>query len=447
MALDTEISLRNQVMYCVFVRNYSEEGTFEAVRKDLDRIRSLGTDMIWFMPIQPTGQVHRKGSLGSPYAIRDYRAVNPEFGTMDDFKKLVKDIHEKGMKCIMDVVYNHTSPDSVLAKTHPEWFYHKPDGSLGNRVGDWWDVVDLNYDAGEEMWQYQIDTLKMWAEIVDGFRCDVAPMVPLAFWERARREVAEVRPGCLWLAESVEPPFVAFNRSRNVRTSSDSELYRAFDMTYEYDLKDEFTGYFMGTKSLADYSHAINLQECIYPENYVKLRFLENHDMERAHDLIRDDKALRNWTAFAFFQKGIALIYNGQEAECTHRPTLFDKDTIDWSYLRESSIPALMTKLSEIKKNPVFKDSFYETTALPNDVMMAVHRPVNRSAAGAMEGEETGGPKMALGFFCLGGKNSLVQVGQLGLEDGAYTNVIDGKELIVHQGRLPLDGEPVVLLV
>ena len=122
MAVDTKKSLRNQVLYSIYVRNYSKEGTFAAVQADLDRIKALGTDIIWLLPIHPTGEKNRKGSLGSPYAIRDYRAVNPEFGTLDDFRHLVDAIHARGMKCIIDVVYNHTSPDSWLAENHPEWF-------------------------------------------------------------------------------------------------------------------------------------------------------------------------------------------------------------------------------------------------------------------------------------------------------------------------------------
>jgi glycosidase len=123
-------------MYSVFVRNHTHEGTFQALRSDLARIRALGVDIIWLMPIHPIGEKARKGTMGSPYAIRDYRAVNPEYGTVQDLKELVAHIHQLGMKCIIDVVYNHTSPDSVLAQEHPEWFYRKSDGSFGNHVGD-----------------------------------------------------------------------------------------------------------------------------------------------------------------------------------------------------------------------------------------------------------------------------------------------------------------------
>ena len=196
MARHTSKSLRNQVMYQVFVRNYSEEGTFEGVRRDLDRIQDLGVDIIYLMPIHPIGEVARKGAQGSPYAIRDYRAINPEFGTLEDFQRLVDDIHARGMKVIMDVVYNHTSPDSVLAKEHPEWFYHKPDGSFGNRCGEWADIIDLDFDQ-KDLWDYLAQTMAMWAKYVDGFRCDVAPLLPIEFWEHAMDTVAEVNGDCL----------------------------------------------------------------------------------------------------------------------------------------------------------------------------------------------------------------------------------------------------------
>jgi len=194
MAVTTSKTLRNQVLYSVYVRNHTAEGTFEALRRDLGRVKALGADIIWLLPIHPIGAGARKGTLGSPYAISDYRAVNPELGTLEDFRRLVEDIHGLGMKCIIDVVYNHTSPDSWLMRNHPDWFYRGPEGRPGNRFGDWTDVVDLDY-AKPALWDYQIETLKYWASMVDGFRCDVAPVVPLAFWLRAREEVEAVRPG------------------------------------------------------------------------------------------------------------------------------------------------------------------------------------------------------------------------------------------------------------
>ena len=206
--------LQRAIIYSVFVRNHTAEGTFRALIGDLPRIRALGVDCIWLMPIHPLGEKARKGSLGSPYAIRDYRAINPAYGTLEDFKALVDAIHGQGMRCMIDVVYNHTSPDSVLWDEHPAWFYKKPDGTPGNRVGDWTDIIDLDYNSDPALWNYQIDTLVQWARIVDGFRCDVASFVPVDFWEQARSEVEKVRPGCIWLAESVHRAFGAEMRRR-----------------------------------------------------------------------------------------------------------------------------------------------------------------------------------------------------------------------------------------
>ena len=425
MAKNTPKSYRNQVMYSIFVRNYSEEGTFEGVRRDLDRIQALGTDIIWLMPIHPLGEKARKGKLGSPYAIRDYRAVNPEYGTLEDFKRLVEDIHSRGMKCIIDVVYNHTSPDSWLSENHPEWFYHKPDGSFGNRVGEWTDIIDLDYNQ-PGLWEYQIDTLKMWAEIVDGFRCDVAPLVPIEFWLKAREEVEKVRPGCFWLAESEEPDFIVFNRSRGMVAHSESEVYQAFDLCYDYDIYAIYQDAITGKAPLSDYAAALNRQEGMYPDNYVKLRCLENHDRARAAQMIPGSLQLRSWTAFNYFQKGLAMLYAGQEAAANHTPNLFDRDTINWN--SGCDLTSLLKRLAEIKQDPIFTNSVYSVKAMPRDVLLAVH--------------ETAQQKM-VGIFPVGGNASLVEVD---VPDGYYENLITGETLEVAFGKIAIT-EPVIFKV
>lgn len=424
MAITTSKAYRNQLLYCVFVRNYSQEGTFEALRADLPRIKDLGTDIIWLMPIHPLGEKARKGSLGSPYAIRDYRGINPEFGNLEDFQNLVEDVHNHGMKCIIDVVYNHTSPDSWLAENHPEWFYHKPDGSFGNHVGDWTDIIDLDY-TNPDLWDYQIETLKMWAKYVDGFRCDVAPLVPLAFWLKAREEVEKIRPGCMWLAESVEPEFIRMIRAAGLTAHSDSELYQAFDVCYDYDILAEYQGVFTGAVSLRTYAEAVTRQEAIYPGNYVKLRCLENHDRARAAHLMPDDRILRNWTAFNYFQKGITMLYAGQEVCAPHTPSLFNKDTIQWNTGKD--LTPLMRRLAEIKRDPVFADSSYEVKALPREILVATHE--------SREGK-------LVGVFSTRGEASLVETG---LADGTYVNLISSENIDVRDGKAPTHGEPIIL--
>lgn len=424
MAVSTSKGLRNQVMYSVFVRQFSREGTFEAVRAALGRIRALGVDVLWLLPIHPVGEAARKGALGCPYAIRDYRAVNPEFGTLSDLQALVSDAHALGMKVIIDVVYNHTAPDSVLAREHPEWFYHKPDGSLGNRVGEWSDIVDLDYTQ-PGLWAYQIETLTQWAAIVDGFRCDVAPLIPLGFWLAAREAVEAVRPGCLWLSETVEPEFTLANRARGMVSLSDSEIYQAFDVSYEYDVYGGFMRCVQGALPLAAYCEALNRQESEYPDNYVKLRFLENHDRPRACFILPDERRRRNWTAFLYFRSGMTLLYNGQEAENAFRPSLFDRDSIDWDTGRD--ISPLLRRLYAMKQSPVMAQGSFHAWDGGNGMLLAERR----AACGRM-----------LGVFSTRGEAAHVAAAW---PDGVFENRVDGRAVRVEGGLLPCDGEPIIL--
>ena len=395
------------------------------MRLDLDRLQKLGVDIVWLMPIHPVGVKARKGTVGSPYAVKDYRAINPDFGTMEDFKRLVEDIHSRGMKCIIDVVYNHTAPDSWLAQNHPEWFYHKPDGSFGNRVGDWYDIIDLDYNQ-KGLWDYQIETLKMWAQIVDGFRCDASPLVPLDFWQRAREEVEAVRPGCLWIGETVEPHFICLLRSMGMVSHSDAESFQVFDVCYDYDIYDIYRNYLKGEVPLSEYARAVNQQEHIYPANYVKLRCLENHDRPRAFMAIPNEKALRNWTAFLYFQKGMTMLFNGQEVGAAHLPRLFEKDPVDWS--GKPDLSELMAKLYAIKKDNLFTDSSYHVTALPRDIILATHEK---------------GDDRCIGIFSARGEHSLVKVD---LPNGTYENLLGGT-VDVYEGCLAMTGQPIIIRV
>lgn len=344
---------RNQVIYSIFVRNFSQEGTFRAIIPELERIKKLGVDIIWLMPIHPIGQVNRKGGQGSPYAIKDYRAVNESYGTLEDFEALCDAIHHNGMKVIIDVVYNHTSPDSVLVQEHPEWFYYRSNGQRGNLVGDWTDIVDLDYKH-RDLWQYQIDTLVYWAKYVDGFRCDVAPLVPIEFWKQARQEVELVRPNAIWLSESVEQSFIRLLRQAGGVAHSDCEMYEAFDVLYDYDVHYLYRGYLENNNTLSDYVERLNLQEVIYPVDYIKLRHLENHDNPRAKSLIPNEVELRQWLAFQYFQKGNVLLYNGQEYQESVEQTLFDFDPVNWDTTLDVS--DYIAQLNTIKKQYIPTD-------------------------------------------------------------------------------------------
>lgn len=426
MAQNTNTSLRNKVIYSIFVRNFTEEGTFQAVIPELDRIKKLGTDIIWFLPFYPIGEAERKGTIGSPYAIKDYRKVDSSHGTMDDFKQLTEEIHQRGMKVMIDIVFNHTSPDSVLAEEHPEWFYKTPEGKFGNRVGDWTDIIDLDY-GNQALWDYQIETLKQWAEIVDGFRCDVAPLVPIEFWLRARETVSEVSPGHIWLSESVHPGFIRHLRYRGILAQSDSEIYQAFDMAYDYDIHDEFEQYINNQIPLSKYIYRMSMQDFTYPWNYVKLRHLENHDHVRATELIPSKRDLLQWTAFFYVLKGATLIYNGQEVMSEHTPSLFNEDKIDWS--TGEDISNYMAKLAEIKKTQVPMD---------NELFLEADDE-NETVILRYDSDE----EIYLSVFNLKEKAGSIFIG---IPDGKYTNIINNKQVEVHDSKVNLTDTPLILV-
>lgn len=423
MSLETNPALRRSVIYELYVRSHTPQGTFRAVEPDLPRIRALGTDILWLMPIHPIGEANRKGSMGCPYANRDYRTVNPEYGTLEDFLHLVDAIHENGMKCIIDVVYNHTSPDATLVALHPECYYHKPDGSRGSKVGDWTDVVDLDY-AVSGLWDYQIESLCYWAQYVDGFRCDVASTVPVAFWRKARQAVERVCPGAIWLGESVHLDHILAFRRQGLYAATDNELFDVFDILYPYDIWPLYEGATGGTMPLSRYFAALSYQELSFPTWYNKLSCLENHDQRRAADRFPSRDSLLAWTALSYFQKGTTLLYAGQEVSAVHTPSLFEREPIDWT---GEDLSPLLRKLYDIKKR------------LPTDAAFHVEAD---DAQGLAVADYQNGQHLAVGVFPLAGRPGTAAVP---LADGNYENALTGETVTVREGRLTAAG-PVIIL-
>ena len=203
MAKQTDLGIRSYTFYQVFPRQHSKTQDFKGVIKDLDRIKKMGVDVLYLLPIHPIGEVARKGSKGSPYSIVDYYAIHEDLGTLEDFQVLIDEAHQRGMKVMIDIVFNHTSRDSVLVKDHPDWFYKNAHGEFANRVGDWSDITDLDFRK-YEVWDYLTNVLVYWAKMVDGFRCDVAPLLPIDFWVQARKAVEKIN-----IAKALAIPGVA----------------------------------------------------------------------------------------------------------------------------------------------------------------------------------------------------------------------------------------------
>ena len=423
MAFNTDPKLQSEIIYSIYVRAHTAEGTFRAILPDLDRIRALGADWIWFMPIHPIGVKNKKGTLGCPYANRDYRTTNPAYGTTDDFRTLCEEIRRRGMKVMIDVVYNHTSPDAVLLEEHPDFYWRDAQGRVGNKIGDWADVIDLDYRS-RALWDYQIETLKMWASVVDGFRCDVASFVPLDFWRAARAAVAEVNPDCVWLAESVHMSYGNYARREGFYSSRDSEAYDAFDIEYQYDVWESYERFLRGEGPLHEWTEQLKLQEALYRANYNKLRFLENHDQPRLCARVEGGERQDNFTAMLFFLKGTTLLYAGEEFSCTHTPSLFEREVFPRT---GRDIGAYLARLAAIKKTALGCSDAFDARA--------------DDALGVAVMERVGGKGRVCGVFSLLGRSGAVEVPA---PDGRYEELISGGTVLVENGQVFCAGKPMI---
>lgn len=427
MSKDTDINLRQLMFYQVYVRNFSEEGTFLGVIKELDRIKSLGTDVVYLLPIHEIGEKNRKGGLGSPYSIKDYYSINSELGTLEDFKLLIEEVHKRDMKIMLDIVFNHTSYDSVLLKEHPEYFYRNEKGEFTNRVGDWWDITDFDYTNDKGLWTYLIDNLIYWTNMgVDGYRFDVASFLPVEFLEEAKDAVKAIDPDTIWLSESVHGHFLKMFRDEGFEALSESEIYQVFDIAYDYDTHVAFEQFIKGEGDLQAYVDWVMRQEEIYPKNYVKLRNLENHDFGRiAGYLNEDEDLLDNWHAFSFFNKGATMIFNGGEYSDPKHPDLFDKDTIHKS---GRDISELIKLMNHIVKDQLFVEGIYTLSKDPKkDVMIGKYTMKNREVLGVFNVSKASG-KVAVS-----------------LEDGVYSDYISGENISVSDGFIRLSNKPIIL--
>ena len=312
----------NLGLYEVNIRNYSEEGTFEAFKADLDRIDSLGPGILWLMPIHPIGEENRLGSLGSPYSVQDFYAVNPDYGNLAAFKALVNEIHERGMYVIIDWVANHTSWDHVLTQSNPEWYVKDLAGNFIPPPGtNWSDVIELNYDR-QGLRTYMIEAMKFWVDSVgvDGFRFDAVDFVPDDFWVEATQALQEAKADIFLLAEGPGEELIDLG----------------FHMNYSW----AFYGFGGGilsqiTQGIADansFRAFVNTEHRNYSDGAYRLYFLSNHDenaWEGSPAQLFGPRAV-NFAVLSHMINGMPLVYNGEEAGMTKQLAFFDKDVIPW---------------------------------------------------------------------------------------------------------------------
>jgi len=329
----------NQSIYEVNTRQFSKEGTFQAVEKEIPRLKKMGVGIVWLMPVHPIGVKNRKGSLGSYYSVKDYLAVDPMYGTIDDLKSLVKTVHQNKMHIIIDWVANHTSWDNNLITEHPDYYTKDSLGNIVSPVKDWTDVADLNYD-NPGLRRYMIDALKFWVREcdIDGYRCDVADMVPTDFWADARKELDEIKP-VFMLAEAEKP-----------------ELHeKCFDMTYSWGIFGIMKKIAVGENNALQLRDQLKQESNSFPADAYRMRFTENHD-ENSWNGSAPEKFGASAEMFAVFTNvipGMPLVYNGQEVCNDKRLLFFEKDPISWDSLYARNAMCnfdLYKKLLHLKK-------------------------------------------------------------------------------------------------
>ncbi len=330
-----EAMMENAVIYEANIRQYSEEGTFKAFTKDIPELKKLGVKILWIMPIYPISTTKSKGSLGSYYAISDYTKVNPEFGTIEDFRELVKTAHDHGIYVVLDWVANHTGWDHIWLKEHPEYYTKDDKGQITHTVDtDWTDVADLNYDNMEMREQMKNDMI-YWLkeEGIDGFRCDVAGMVPVDFWEHTVAELKKIKP-IFMLAEGWEPEL----------------LENAFDMGYGWDTHHKMNDIANGKANVIEWDKRMAQVDTLYAKDDILMNFTSNHDENSWNGTVNErmGDAKEMFAALTYLTPGMPLIYSGQEYDMDKRLLFFEKDTI---IKKKGKFFPLYEKLGKLKNN------------------------------------------------------------------------------------------------
>lgn len=425
----TDQSLSGQSLYQIFPRNFTPEGTLDSAIPELDRIAGLGFDIIYLTPIHPIGRASRKGPLGSPYAIADYRTVDPALGGEEALDRFLAAAHSLGLRVIMDIVFNHTSPDSLLVSTHPEWFIKDRDGRPSRKVDDWSDVVDLDFSV-PAVRTWLVDTLVLWLNRgIDGFRCDVASLVPLDFWLEARARADALKP-TIWLAESVHKEFVSQMRSLGHYAACDAELHSAFDLTYDYDGREYLDCYLRGERPIGDYLEFLELQSCMYPAGSLKARCLENHDQERIASLVPQSDRLMNLNALWMLLPGTYFAYMGQEWALAHKPDLFSKDPLD-------------RNLIDLKYADFFAAAHPVLKKLRGQVKSCHFKELAAGVVLAQGRNDSG--MVYTGIFNLDGRRGSIDLVRAGLSDLKGRNILTGNQASFGIS-MQLGEEPVIVV-
>ena len=390
--------VRSAVVYEINTRTFSPAGNFQGVTARLSDLSKLGVNVLWLMPIHPNGQLNKKGTLGSPYAVRDYYAIEPAFGTAADLHALIDGAHRLGMKIVIDIVANHTAWDSVMM-AHPEFYKKDGNGHIVSPVPEWADVAGLDYQNAE-LREYMMKMLEYWLREfhLDGFRCDAAAMVPTSFWQLARVRLDKIQPDLFMLAEASAPDL----------------MVNAFDADYEWPIHSALTDVVENGKPASLLRDVWNAERKKFPSGTVHMYFSDNHDEKRAIARFGEKGALAA-SALVFTLDGMPMLYNGMEVGDTTEsggPALFEPLQVFWPIA---------------ERRPEFH-KFYEE-------IMALRKQHPALRSGGLEWLDNSGPSSVLTFVRRGASEDLLVA--VNLSNRPFTGTVSG----AGAGFVPLGGQ------
>lgn len=397
---------KDQTIYEINLRQYTPSGTFKEFETHLPRLKQMGAGILWFMPLQPIGEMERKGTLGSYYSIKDYLAIDPLYGTMDEFIALVQRIHDMGMYVILDWVANHTSWDNNLTITNPTFYTCNERGGFKPPFPEWADVIELNY-KNQELREYMVESMKYWLmnTNIDGFRCDMANLVPLDFWQYARKELDKVKP-VFMLAEAEQREM----------------LNGAFDAIYNWNIFHCFDHIAKGEKSAWDLTAMVDREIYQFPAHAYQMMFISNHDENswNGSEIERLHYGLEAFAVLYFTITGIPLIYSGQEAGAYKRLSFFEKDEIEW---KDDKMFPLYSRLIELKKS---SEALWNGPYGGNLIMLDTKNGRNTIAYIRQKGDSK-----VLVVINLSGSNQFAHLNDLKLE-GHYQEIFSSERFTIY---------------
>ena len=420
----------NDIIYQIYVRDYTEEGTLSALCEKLDYIKSLDVSIIQLLPIHPIGKLDKLGTYGSPYSISDYEKINPDFGNISDLKKLIKECHRRSLKLILDVVINHTSKDAKLLKNHPE-YYLKKDGKITRKFEAFTDVLDLDYHS-EELQKYMIDMLKRYLSLgVDGFRFDVCSLLDKDFLKRALTELKKEKEDVVLIGEAVNSSFIEYVRSINYHCYSNQEMFQCgFDALYHYVSFDPLLKFFE-TKKIEDllkYKGALNVENYTICEEGFIIRSIENHDQRRIASLSDVDSFIKSVFSFSLFTRGPGFIYNGEECKNSKRLNFFEKEDIDFT-IHDKNYSDFVMKNIRLKRRESNKDLHLSMIVDSNKKTLAIKNLYNDG-------------HYEIGIFNFEEKECRVTVN---IDDGEYIDLLTDKHYMIKKHSFTIN-DPVILV-